>query len=378
VNPRNGNNLLGVAQLLNSGRPGSLGSFVSLNGGNGWHDNGPLPLPSGYTGGDDISAAWTSDGTGLVAAEAYAAGGSAILVWRTLDGGRTFAAPKVLYAVIGSPNTDHPWIAASPVGKRVYVAWSRAGTLYLSRSVDGGAHFMPARTISPPYVKQADLTVVTAGKGNAVHVVFAASDGGRPFEMLTSRDGGQTFAAPTGPPASQAAAGPSVAVSTLLASAVDPSSGTCYVARAVYRSAGGHLAIRLWRSTDGGMTWKRPVWVDTRSPAAQADQFQPQLAWDSHRGIDVSYFALANGKVDVYLTRSAAGTPRFDHALRVTSAAFDVADGLQGGKGGGASWFGDYQGLAAGTGTVYPFWNDGRSGRLEIYVARVSVHSLGG
>ena len=34
-------------------------------------------------------------------------------------------------------------------------------------------------------------------------------------------------------------------------------------------------------------------------------------------------------------------------------------------------WIGDYQGLAAGAGMIYPFWNDTRTGHMEIFTAAV-------
>jgi hypothetical protein len=37
----------------------------------------------------------------------------------------------------------------------------------------------------------------------------------------------------------------------------------------------------------------------------------------------------------------------------------------------GAWWIGDYQGLASAAGAVHPFWNDSRTGRLEILAERM-------
>jgi hypothetical protein len=102
------NNLLGAAEFVVPGRNARLvpGVFSSADGGRSWHTFGPLPLPPGYARGDDVSAAF--DGaTGLVAAEVYPAadkstgasaapGSSSVLVWRTVDGGRYFAAATAL------------------------------------------------------------------------------------------------------------------------------------------------------------------------------------------------------------------------------------------------------------------------------------------
>jgi len=55
----------------------------------------------------------------------------------------------------------------------------------------------------------------------------------------------------------------------------------------------------------------------------------------------------------------------------VTSRPFDPARGTLSGKH-GAWWIGDYQGLASAAGRIHPFWNDPRTGRLEIFTA--SLH----
>jgi hypothetical protein len=60
----------------------------------------------------------------------------------------------------------------------------------------------------------------------------------------------------------------------------------------------------------------------------------------------------------------------------VSGTSFDPNLGVQGGKG-GAWWIGDYQGLAAGGGMVYPLWNDTRTGRLEIFAAAVPADRIG-
>jgi hypothetical protein len=57
---------------------------------------------------------------------------------------------------------------------------------------------------------------------------------------------------------------------------------------------------------------------------------------------------------------------------RVTRRPFDptLAPRIPGMKG-RPWWIGDYQGLAAGPGAVYPIWSDTESGHLEIVMARI-------
>jgi hypothetical protein len=93
---------------------------------------------------------------------------------------------------------------------------------------------------------------------------------------------------------------------------------------------------------------------------------------DNSSAVEITYYALARGRVAVYLSRYVGRSPRAGTSRRVSSVDFDPALGVQGGKG-GPWWIGDYQGLAAAHGVVYPFWGDTRTGHLEIFTAAVPV-----
>ena len=84
INPRNPRNVLAVAQCMRL--PSSTVA--------GARNNGPLRLRPGDIAGADTTVAFTALGIGFVAA---AVGGQseeyAVLVWRTGDGGRSFARP---------------------------------------------------------------------------------------------------------------------------------------------------------------------------------------------------------------------------------------------------------------------------------------------
>jgi hypothetical protein len=377
VNPRNPLNLIGTAQFLTSGRDSARpGSFASFDGGRTWQDNGPLPFPAGYTFGDDVSATFTSRGTAFIAGEVcQRGGGSAVVVWRTTNGGRTFAAPLIVYRGSDpSSHTDHPWITAQ-AGARpyLYVAWSYSNRLLFSRSVDNGRSFAPAQTVSGPADSHPDWAVTTSGPGGVVHMVYYGGTAA-PFEVVSSLDYSLHFGAPTAPSA-PVAGGSGVQVSTLLGAATDPHSGVPYVACAIPSSANGHLQILVWRSADAGRTWSSPEPVTTGT----SDHVQPQLAVDSSGEVDVTYFTLAHGRAREFLARSAANGTRYSQHRTIGSASFDPAKGIlgkggTGGKGGSSGWIGDYQGLAVGSRVVYPLWSDTRTGHLEIYVARVPVN----
>jgi hypothetical protein len=365
--------LLGAAQFLTGGRETARpASFISFDAGRTWRDNGPLPLPSGYAFGDDVSAVFTHVGTGLVAVEVYRrGGGSAIVVWRSLDGGRTFGAPLTVYSNADTTrNTDHPSLAAQ-AGARpyLYLAWSFGNRILFSRSTDDGKRFTRAIAVSAPADSHPDWAVTTSARGGAVYVVYQAG-GPAPFEMVSSSDYGRRFGAPTSPPTPPAGQY-SGAVSTLLGAAGDPRTESVFVARAAASPAGSELQILLWRSADGGRSWSTPTSVT----GGTSDHFQPQVIVDAAGEVDVAYFALAHGLVREYLARLSGTGSKSVYHRTIGATSFDPARGVagKGGTGGkgGSAWIGDYQALAAGPGAVYPLWNDARTGRLELYIAVV-------
>jgi hypothetical protein len=401
VNPRDPRNLLGAAQVFGP-RQHAIGTFVSFDAGRTWRDNGPLPLPAGANWADDVTAAFDLRGAGFVAAMATrrtAQGLSQIdrgvYVWRTDDGGRTFHRPV---AVTRGHFADHPWLGAglSPgTAEDVYVAWSAvlgsgydrgSDVLAFSRSVDGGRHFAAPRAIAAP--PGGVLTpALAAGPGGMVAVAYLQGGGsgdapdaaesvapgraprassttiGGAIAVVRSRDGGLHFAPPT-----VIGYSPDPGVPTGPSLAFDPRTGTLYVA---YTAQGG---IAVARSAAARSAWAAPVRVAADPLAGQPVAFQPQVVVDGRGGVDVTYFLLIRGRIDLMLARSTTQGATFRAPLRLTPTPFDPALATLGSGGKhGPWWVGDYQGLAVWGVTLYPFWNDTRSGELDIFAATVSA-----
>src|SRR5262249_7640405 len=156
VNPANPHNLLAATQLIPASGPTAIGAYASFDGGQTWQDVGPLPFPAGANTGDDVTAAFGAAGHGFIGAMVTSAQGGQmsrtdrnVAVWRTGDGGRTFAAPV---AAVSHQFVDHPWLAVDPVSGTLYLAWvadDHAGAGF-TRSTDGGATFDPPRNVARP------------------------------------------------------------------------------------------------------------------------------------------------------------------------------------------------------------------------------------
>ncbi len=362
VNPRNPQNLLGAAMLLH--QPAILGTFVSFDGGQTWHENGPLPLPPGRNTGDDVTAGFDAHGTGFVAAmvttaslktpalpspgkgEAAAGLGTdrSVYVWRSDDGGRSFSQPVAVMHGFA----DRPGLAVDPTTRgAVYVIWCgrNPGQLFFSRSDDGGQSFAAPRVIIPPIDQVVQIEVITAGAEGAIHVAYQSggdtgksivtapstpTEGATPqqpaparLSVVTSADYGETFASAvflgSVPIALHYPAGQRLPTGPSLAA--DVRSGSVYAVYPTLRSEIAPGDVFIVRSSDAGRTWSAPLNV-TKAPAPTV-VFQPQVVVDDTGGINVTYFALANRRVDLLLARSTDHGASFGVRRRITSQAFD-------------------------------------------------------
>jgi hypothetical protein len=364
VSTRHPRILLGAAQFA---RPRSFtrvpGTFYSHDAGRTWHDNGALPLPSGYGYGDDVSAAF-ADGTGLVAAEIYRAHGSGggVFVWRTTDNGRRFSRPVPV--AVTTTHTDHPSLNVT-TGRDgslvVGVAWSLGRSLLFSRSTDGGRTFSPPKVISAGRDKHPDLAVVVPGPKSALSVVYADTT----IEVTTSHDGGKTFTAPVTVPGAVATQGARPYEVSSIGAAANPRTGTLYVTFAEQAGRPARLRVVITRTRADGR-WTTPTAVDPAADGTRRDQFQPSVAVTPQQEVYVTYFAAIAGRVNEYLTQ-----PDRHSSARPLGSPFDPGNGLTVGVK-HIPWLGDYQALASSAGRAYAAWNDGGTGKLQILVEPVT------
>jgi hypothetical protein len=274
---------------------------------------------------------------------------------RSSDGGRHFSAPRL---VTGKDGVSMPVVVAGPAGA-VYVGYALWA---------GGADTPDADTM--------DLPRARAGRAAPAATVANDAQPSLPplppavFKVAASADGGDHFAAPVAihavPSEIVAAADQRLPTGPSLAAA--PHDGTVYAAFAAYDAGATATEILLSRSCDGGHTWGSAVRLATHLRAGRIFSFQPQAVVDETGVADVSSFVLAHGRVAVVLTRVTAQDRRAGPWRRITSTPFDPALGLPGGKH-GRWWIGDYQGLAAAGGHIYPLWTDTRTGHIEIMTA---------
>ena len=134
--------------------------------------------------------------------------------------------------------------------------------------------------------------------------------------------------------------------------------------------------VYLIRSTDLGTTWSEPTRVN--QDTGDNDQWLPWLAVDpATGGLFVLYFDSrrfpANDSAEAWVSMSFDGGESF-RDVKVSDAAFQPAaiDGLANG------YMGDYLGIVAKDGVVWPAWNDDRTGVHQLYTSRMEVVDSGG
>jgi hypothetical protein len=375
INPRDPRNLLGACIAHDAAGGSHIGAYVSFDAGASWRSLGGL---EGSANGRDPTVTFDATGRGHVCANT-----DDLHVWRTDDGGRMFAAPVL--ATQGH-KLDHPWLAADPSHEprsaiHLYGAWTGPDNTQLEfgRSTDGGRSFQAPRaidTVRGPNQANFASPMVAAGHGGTIHAVYGVwpplprtplrPEFPAPIRVISSADRGETWGEPVqlGTGVMEIRVRPDtngLGLPTVVAHRHRHLAAAAFVVR----QRGAPFAdIAVCRSRDRGRTWTAPRLV----PRASDDTIylQPQLAIDEADRLALSAFAYRRGTIDVVVLVAEPATARFGPPRRVTSRPFDPAQGALPGKH-GAWWIGDYQGLASAAGRIHPFWNDPRSGRLELF-----------
>lgn len=373
VNPADANNFIAVWQQDRWSNGGARGPGVaySLDGGGTWtRSSTPMSRCSGGIGANAFERAsdpWVTfapDGTAYQAALGFnnqANGNNAILVSRSTDGGRTWAAAVAVRRDGPVDFNDKEAITADPTDARyVYVTWDRLtgnhGPTWLARTIDGGETWEAARQIYDPGATSQTINNIVVVLADGTLVLFfteLANVGPQNarLRIVRSNDKGATWSPP-------------ITVASLqTVGTVDPETGVgirdASGLGAIAAGAGGLLAV-TWQdsrftgnafdsiaysqSLDGGLTWSQPRRVNGE-PAARA--LIPSVAIAADGTVGVSYFDFRSNTpdpgtlpTDYWLATSANGV---DWTERRVADPFDYARAP---LAGGRYFLGDYMGLA--------------------------------
>jgi hypothetical protein len=238
---------------------------------------------------------------------------SYIYVVVSRDGARTFSRPQRVPAgggdALDSDGTVEGAVPAVGPNGEVYMAWSGPRGIELTRSLDGGDAWEPARTILDQPGGW-DIEVEGLSRANGMPVTAVDISGG-------------------------------------------PYRGTVYVNWADLRNNGGadgDADIFISRSSDGGATWSEPLRVNQDPVGNGRDQFFTWMSVDPVDGsVNVVYYDRREGdgrRVHVYLARSTDGGRSFKE-YRISAEPFEPVLNR---------FFGDYIGISAYSGRVASLW----------------------
>ena len=318
------------------------------------------------------------------------------------DGGNTWTRVNIASASGGILDKNHMWIdnsPASPYDGHLYNAWTDFGAIYdseiaLSHSTDGGLTWSAVRNISAAVNAGSHNQGVniSSGPNGEVYVIWAIYDGWPTDEtaigMARSFDGGATFE-----PAERiitnirgirsSGVSKNMRVNSFPVCTADISggdyNGNVYIVWCNIGvpgvNTGSDADVYFSRSEDQGETWSVPVRVNQDPSGLGRKHYFPWITCDPETGIlSVIYYDDRNvggNQCEVYCANSYDGGETWED-FKVSDVAFTptpiagLADG----------YMGDYIGINARGGIVYPVWADTRSGSVMSYVSPYETNPL--
>jgi len=288
---------------------------------------------------------------------------------KSFDHGRTWSAP-VAVAAKSAKSNDKPWLAISPGGRDVYVAFNgggssgnkgTGGTSYVASSHDYGATFGPAVRTSSGKLAWFVWSGTVAPDGS----VYFAEDAedlttkGAELAIVSSTDGGLTWrtrimARSKAPPICTATNCPVDQYSQSAAIAADASGELLYV---YTKNDVAGAPKRLMETRSGnGVDWSVPTVVNAQGDstfpviAAGAGRDDFRLAWQDDRNGGTRAW-------NTYFTKTTDAGASWASQIRLsdvgTGASYKSANGY-------GFPYGDYMGLAVTrTGTNVAIWGEG-------------------
>lgn len=308
------------------------------------------------------------------------------------DGGATWTA-----VVCGTSSGDlldknHMWIDNSPVSPyegNVYSSWTDFGlTNYpvrITRSADDGLTYSTPVSISAGVSAGSHNQGVNIGTGpnGEVYVIWAIYDSWPSDEtaigFTKSTNGGASYTTATRIISNikgirNTTAGKNHRVNSFPSMAVDisggPNNGNIYIVWANVgvpgTNTGTDVDVYMIRSTNGGTSWSTPIRVN-QDPIGQGKKhYFPWITCDPVSGVlSVIFYDdrnVSSTQCEVYCANSTDAGNTWEN-LKVSDVAFTPAPipGLA------SSYMGDYLGISARNGMVYPVWPDNRSGSVMTY-----------
>ena len=386
VHPMDKNTVLASANTSNY--PATVfygtGAYWSTDHGQTW--SGFDQPPSGNANGGDPAAAIDELGNFYIGSIAPNWGQG---VMRSTNGGSSWTYFQIANPTITDPDhlldKNHLAVDNSPTSQfhgTLYSAWTDFGQAFpnwpvriaRSQSTNHGTSWEPPQTIS--FNTWSQGVNIQTGPTGQVYATWAHPQGASPYTERSlgfnrSFDGGATWGTPTVPidiiyGIRTPNTGPyfqpyNIRANSFPSMAVSQISGDIYI---VWTNVGvpgvniGDPDIYLIKSTNGGANWGSPIRVNNDQSGNGANQWFPWIAVDPVTDeVSVVFYDgrnhIGTTTAEVFVGKSTNGGTSFENFV-VSDEGFTV-----GSLGGifSTGYNGDYIGIAARDGNIYPIWN---------------------
>jgi hypothetical protein len=351
----------------------------SSDGGTTWKKAAGT-APENYLVSGDVSLAYDASGHAILCYIAFdklgttnywaqGATRNGIFIRRSLDGGQTWEPDAITVIAHEStpdiPFEDKPWIVTDTNGSHagnLYIGWTHftlaASDLFFSRSTDGGKTWSkPIKLSSVSGLPRDDNGALegfhgVVGPDGTLYTIWDDRDG---IMMAVSHDGGATFTKdrriiPAGPgyfgitSVARSNGFPQIGMDPRGSSGKQ--GGNLYVAWSDYTN--GDVDIFVASSADHGLTWSKPVRVNSDPIHNGKDQFFQWMAVDPQSGaVNLVFYDRRTDNVEttVTLARSTDGGKTFQNYSWDADAFSPEGDFL-----------GDYLAITAFGNKVYGAW----------------------
>ncbi|HEV8361493.1 MAG TPA: sialidase family protein [Candidatus Thermoplasmatota archaeon] len=361
ANPRNADNLVAGANDYELGDAWA-GFYTTFDGGATW-THGRIPLPALYTVSGDPTLVFDQAGNAYYGGIAFNRGSTnnganAIFVSKSLDGGLTWSTVTPFTSPSGATFHDKPYINADPVSGAIYLTYTHFGSnggISFSKSTNGGLAWTPRVVIGG-----GQFSLPVAGQGGEIFVTWTS--GGAKFAR--SLDGGATWSVTT--PLSISIGEVPVGFRIFAYPVMDVARGGPHAGR-VYLAAPQRLVpgvagdLTIITSDDGGLSWSEPEAI-----VRPGTQLMPWMAVQPDGTVGIAYmdtiltpWSWVNsppGSAPTLLLQSLS-TKGPDDPAWLTTITTDLPS-----RSDTASFWGDYQGMAATSAGFHPAFGDGRNG----------------
>lgn len=395
VNPSNNQHILNSNNSHPAPYVGSFygaDAFSTSDGGQNWE--GTFKGPNGFNMGDPTTAISLSGR--MYVGYIYSNGGQGISY--SDDGGATWKVRAVAPAPGGIGtilDKNHLWIdnsINSPYVGYLYDGWTAfggtgTGHIEVSRSMDGGLAWQQPVKISTGVAANSHNQGINlhTGPNGEVYAVWSIYDAWPGNEnalgFARSLNGGQTWE--TSKRIINNIKGIRIGgvnkfmrVNSFPSMTVDisngPNRGNIYVVWANRNYPGVNTGIEvdiyMIRSTDRGLTWSEPIKVNQDEPNKGKQHYLPWICSDPDNGNLAAVFYddrnTADSACETWVAISKNGGLSWQD-FRVSDVSFIPVPltGLS------DNYFGDYLGISAKQGMVYPCWTDNRTGEAMAYVS---------